>query len=103
MKLNFQFLLSAGVLAATLLINSCSDDPNDPNQDPNGTADVYLAGREGPGLTDPLVVWKNGIKTILPSDFGGEAKSMYTISGAQVFVAGKTWLDNATTRSVPCY
>lgn len=103
MKRNFQFLLSAGALVATLFINSCSDDPNDPNQDPNGTADVFLAGREGPGLTDPLVVWKNAVKTILPSDFGGEANSMYTVSGAQVLVAGKTWLDNATTRSVPCY
>lgn len=97
-------LLSLTILSF-FFFSSCKKNTGG-NNPPSGSGGdsvyVYLAGKNGAGEPNPPCFWKNMVLKNLPTTAGGDANSIF-VSGQNVYVAGRNWMNNAQTRFSPCY
>lgn len=74
--------------------------PPDDDTTVSGSVNIHLIGK-GQGESTGPILWTNWTPTSLPGIKGGEASSIF-YSG-NVYVGGRTWMDNAQTKFAPCY
>jgi len=100
----FMKVLPVVFILSAILFSNCKKDNGNPGPQPggDGSLNVYLAGNDQTGDGSVPCFWKNDTKTILPNTNGGTAHSL-SVEGSNVYVAGRSWVDNAQTRFSPCY
>lgn len=96
-----KFSLSILILSVILFTN-CKKSKDDDDNPGAGSINIYLAGNDKTGDGSLPCFWKNDTRTNLPNTAGGNANSI-VVDGQNLYVAGRSWTDNAQTRFSPCY